>query len=202
MLTEATGIWKVVLSILFFPLFFQNEFFSFAWGVGEPWPLRLVKWLFLLPAVLAFLLACWVTMASLITIPIRQNRSAFVTGLLITWWDLGRSVFAFWGGAFRFVFYLAAALLAVLKLIVIGVWAVLQDFILFPFQLFKTGVGVAPRDAGGDGAANVFTHLGQVFDHLAVNALAPVAVGGGLSTINRGQHVGQAVQRPFGQVVD
>ena len=26
--------------------------------------------------------------------------------------------------------------------------------------------------------------------------------GGGLSTINRGQHVGQAVQRPFGQVVD
>ncbi len=125
------------MSILFFPLFFQNEFFSFAWGVGEPWPLRLVKWLFLLPAVLAFLLACWVTMASLITIPIRQNRSAFVTGLLITWWDLGRSVFAFWGGAFRFVFYLAAALLAVLKLIVIGVWAVLQDFILFPFRVVK-----------------------------------------------------------------
>jgi len=137
MLTEATGVWKVVLSVLFFPLFFQNEFFAFAWGVGEPWPLRLVKWLFLLPAVLAFILACWVSMASLITIPVRQNRSAFLTGLFITWWDLGRSVFAFWGGAFRFVFYLAAATLAVLKLIVIGAWAVLQDFILFPFRVVK-----------------------------------------------------------------
>lgn len=137
MFTGTTGVWKIVLSILFFPLFFQNHFVAFAWGAGEPWPLRLVKWLFLLPGVLAFILACWVTMASLLTIPVRQNRSAFITGLLITWWDLGRSVFAFWGGAFRFVFYLAAALFAVVKLIVIGTWAVLQDFILFPFRVVK-----------------------------------------------------------------
>ena len=105
MLTEATGVWKIVLSVLFFPCSSRTNFFAFAWGWGTL-ALRLVKWLFpsargagVHPGLLEM------SMASLITIPVRQNRSRFLTGLLITWWDLGRSVFAFWGGAFRFVFY-------------------------------------------------------------------------------------------------
>lgn len=137
MLNGATGVWKVILSILFFPLFFQGAFLSFAWGDGDLWLVRSVKWVFLVLPVLAFLLACWVSIAAVLTIPIRQRREEFITGLLITWWDFGRSLFTFWGGAFRFVFYLAAALFALTKIVVIGIWALVQDFFLFPFRVVR-----------------------------------------------------------------
>ncbi len=42
MFTEASGIWKVILSFLFFPLFFQNDLLFFALGVDD------VFWLALL----------------------------------------------------------------------------------------------------------------------------------------------------------
>jgi len=51
------------LSILFFPLFFQNLFFNFSWGANdEPWLMILKRTLILMP-VLAIIFACWVTIA-------------------------------------------------------------------------------------------------------------------------------------------
>ena len=35
MLTESSGIVKVVLSVLFFPMYFQESFVSFAWSAGD-----------------------------------------------------------------------------------------------------------------------------------------------------------------------
>src|SRR5688572_5045104 len=101
MLNGATGPWKAILSFLFFPVFFQAELTNYCWGLAdtEVWMIVLKRIFLLMPA-LAFILACWVSMASLLTVLVRHQRTEFLMDLLVTWWDLGRAVIAFWGGAF------------------------------------------------------------------------------------------------------
>ncbi|MCH8957546.1 hypothetical protein IIA28_19870 [candidate division KSB1 bacterium] len=65
----------------------------------------------------------------------RPNRQAFVTELFITWWDLGKSIAAFWGGIFKFVFTLFITLLSALKVAVLGIWALIQEVLLMPLRL-------------------------------------------------------------------
>ena len=48
MLTESSGIVKVILSVLFFPMYFQESFVSFAWGAGDQLWLMSAKRVFLL----------------------------------------------------------------------------------------------------------------------------------------------------------
>ena len=74
-----SGIMKIILSVLFFPLFFQDAFISFAWGAGDQLWMMLGKRLFLLLPVFAIILGCWVSIASLMTVLIRQRRIEFLT---------------------------------------------------------------------------------------------------------------------------
>jgi hypothetical protein len=139
MLNGATGPWKVVLSVLFFPLFFQVDMINYCWGLDET-ALAVVclkRALLLLPA-LGFILACWISMASLLTVVVRHRRVEFLMDLLVTWWDLGRAVIAFWGGAFKFIFALAAGLLAMVKITVLGVWTLFHDVLLVPFRVVRS----------------------------------------------------------------
>ncbi len=135
MFSGTSGIVNFILSILLFPLFFQDAFISFAWASGDQLWLMLAKRMFLLLPVFAIILGCWISIASLLTVIIRQNRREFVSALFITWWDLGKAVFSFWGGIFKFIFYLIAAILGLLKVIIFGVWAVIQEIIFMPFRL-------------------------------------------------------------------
>jgi hypothetical protein len=98
MLDQATGPWKLILTILFFPLFFQGTFLSFAWGMGDHGWMIWLKRVYLMLPVLAIILGCWVTSVSLATLIIRHRRSEFITALLITWWDLAKAILAFWVG--------------------------------------------------------------------------------------------------------
>ncbi|MCH8021816.1 hypothetical protein IH785_18465 [candidate division KSB1 bacterium] len=96
----------------------------------------------LLPA-LAIILGCWLTVACTLTVVFRPNRQAFVTELFITWWDLGKSIAAFWGGIFKFVFNLFITLLSALKVAVLGIWALIQEVLLMPLRLLgNAGRGV------------------------------------------------------------
>lgn len=139
MLTGATGPWKIILSILFFPLFFQTDMIHYCWGTEDLvlWVVVLKRVLLLLPA-LAFILACWVSMASLLTVLVRHERIDFLMDMLVTWWDLGRAVIAFWGGAFKFIFALAAGLLAIVKITVLGIWTLFHDVLLVPFRVVRS----------------------------------------------------------------
>ena len=74
MLTESSGIVKVILSVLFFPMYFQASFVSFAWSAGDQLWLMSVKRIFLLLPVMAVILGCWATIAGLLTVPVRQRR--------------------------------------------------------------------------------------------------------------------------------
>jgi hypothetical protein len=135
MLNDSGSITNYLLYILLFPLLFQDAFIEFSWAAGDPMWLLLVKRLFLLLPALAFILGCWITIPAFLTVIFRHNRREFVISLFITWWDLGKTVVAYWGGIFRFLFYLVVALLELLKIILLGIWSAVQMIIFMPFKL-------------------------------------------------------------------
>jgi hypothetical protein len=57
----------------------------------------------LLMPVLLLIAGMWSTMTSLYTLPFRSGRGAFVTSLLMTWWDAGRMIWLYWTGLVRFI---------------------------------------------------------------------------------------------------
>ena len=135
MITSQTGIAKLILSVLLFPTLFQRLFLNFAWGAEDQiWMMILKRVFFLLP-VLALILGCWLTVACLLTILIRQNRQDFARELFITWWDLGKSIFSFWGGIFVFLFNLFITILGLIKIAALSAWSLVQEIIIMPFRL-------------------------------------------------------------------
>lgn len=138
MFNEPNGIVKVALSILFFPLFFQDAFLTFAWGANDQFWISMGKRLFFLLPVLAVILGCWITMACILTVLMRQRRVAFLTALLITWWDLGKAIIYFWGGIIRFAFNMVIAVIGLFKIAVFGLWSVVQEIVYTPFRLIKS----------------------------------------------------------------
>ncbi len=138
MWTDNNGLIKLIASILLFPAFFQNAFIQFSWGAGDPTWLMSAKRLFLLLPVLALILGCWVTVAAMLTVLVRQNRREFITALLITWWDLGKAIVAFWGGVVKFVYTAVAAMLTLAKVAILSFWALVQDIIFAPFRLLRS----------------------------------------------------------------
>ncbi len=156
MLNEASGAWKVILGLLFFPLFFQHDFLIFALGADDLFWVALLKRLFLLLPVLSIILACWVTIPCVLSVVLRAQRTEFVITFFLIWWDLGKAIFSFWGGIFKFLLVLVTAILILLKLIVLGIWVLIQDLFFIPIQLLKN-LGVGVFDAGIPWIALVLT---------------------------------------------
>jgi hypothetical protein len=137
MFNQTSGLWEAVLSILFFPLLFQNGFIDFAWGAGDSFWIMTAKRVFALLPVMAIILGCWVSIACVLTVVVRQNRREFLTGMLITWWDLGKSIVYFWGGILKFMLNLAVALIELCKIIALGLLSILQEAVYTPFRLLR-----------------------------------------------------------------
>ena len=135
MFNEPGGILKVVLSVLLFPLFFQNYFIVYVWGADETFWVMAGKRIFLLLPVLAIILGCWITIACVVSALFRKNRMGFISSLLITWWDLGKSIISFWGGMIKFAFIFIVALGNVIKLLLLQVWYLIQEVLFAPFRL-------------------------------------------------------------------
>lgn len=138
MYNGSSGILKVIVSVMFFPLLFQDNFINFAWGATDQTWLMIGKRVFLLLPTLAVILGCWISIACLLTVVIRQNRREFLTALLITWWDLGRAVVQFWGGVFNFLFRFVIAIVGLLKTLILGLWSMIQDIIFLPFRILRS----------------------------------------------------------------
>lgn len=135
MFNDTGSITKFILYILLFPSLFQEAFIEFAWATGDPLVLMAAKRLFLLLPAFAFILGCWITIPALLTVVFRHNRKEFVISLFITWWDLGKAIVSFWGGIFRFLFYFVIALLELIKIVVLGIWSVIQMIFVMPFKM-------------------------------------------------------------------
>ncbi len=137
MINGTSGVVKLVLSVLFFPMFFQQAFLDFAWGSSDLFWMMVAKRLFLLLPVLAIIMGCWVTIACLLTVVIRQNRQQFLIALFITWWDMGKAIVSFWGGIFKFAFQFVVGLLGLFKILVLGLWTIVQEILFMPFRLIR-----------------------------------------------------------------
>lgn len=137
MFIETNAVVRVLLSILLFPTMFQDTFMAFAWGEADTLWVMAAKRLFLLLPVLAIIAGCWLTTPSILTVIFRHKRREFTTALVITWWDLGKSIVSFWGGIFKFAITLVGALIGLTKIIIIGIWSVIQEILFLPFRLLR-----------------------------------------------------------------
>ncbi|SMF32807.1 hypothetical protein [Pseudobacteriovorax antillogorgiicola] len=136
MLDKLEGPWKYVGLAVSFPLLFQEPFLSFAWGAQDPlWLLSIKRGLILLP-VLAIVASCWLTIACALTLVFRSERREFAQALFITWWDLGRSIFSYWGGIVKFFLNFFGWLYGFLKLVIIGLIMILKDLLFLPIRVF------------------------------------------------------------------
>jgi len=145
MVETTNGLVNILLSVLLFPMYFQTAFIAFAWGMHDPFWLMLTKRIFLLLPVLASILGCWLTVGSLLTVIFRQSRRQFITTLIITWWDLGKAIVAFWGGLVNFVFRFFVALSGLLRITILGIWQLIQEIIFLPFRLLGRVFGAVGR---------------------------------------------------------
>ena len=133
----ASSIGSIILSVLFFPTFFQKTILDFAWGAQDPVWLMVAKRVFLLLPTGAVILCLWASILALLTVVIRQKRVDFFRAFLVTWWDFMKSVFAFWGGFFKFLWVFAVSLFGLLRVIVMGLWYIIQDILLVPFRFIS-----------------------------------------------------------------
>jgi hypothetical protein len=133
----ASGLSAGILSVLFFPTFFQNTIIQFAWGAQDPLALMIAKRIFLLLPVGAVIVCLWASILALLTVIVRQKRGDFMRAFFVTWWDLMKCIFAYWGGFFKFLWVLVGALYGLLRVIIVGLWMILQDILLVPFRMIK-----------------------------------------------------------------
>jgi hypothetical protein len=76
--------------------------------------------------------------------------------MLVTWWDLGKSVVSFWGGFFLFVLNCLGAILGLVKIILFSLWWFIREILLSPFRLVKRA-GLSVATAGVPWIAIVLT---------------------------------------------
>ena len=137
--------------------------FLFAWGAGDPFWLLALKRIFLLMPLGAVVLGYWTSVLSLPTVVVRAKRRTFVSLVLVTWWDLARAVFTFWGGVFRFLMRLAVSLLGLAQILLVGTWAVVQELIALPLRMIRS-VGSNVLTPGVPWIAVVMTVFWCVFE--------------------------------------
>lgn len=137
MVIEPNAIVRFIVAVLLFPTFFQDYFLGFAWGADDAFWVMVTKRVFLLLPVAAIIASCWLTTPSVVTVIFRQKRREFVTALFVTWWDLGKSIAAFWGGFFKFLFTLVWSIVELFKIIVLGLWSLVQEILFLPFRMVR-----------------------------------------------------------------
>jgi len=111
--------------------------FAWGWGSGDAIWLMLLKRTFLLLPIGAAFMGYWTTVLSIPTILVRSRRRTFVSLMLVTWWDLARSTFTFWGGVFRFALQLFVSLLGAGQMILMGLWTLVAELFLLPFRFVR-----------------------------------------------------------------
>jgi hypothetical protein len=139
-MNENNPVLQTLISVLLFPLLFQGPALDFCWGAENSLLIAALKRLFLILPLLAFIAACWITIVSLFTVIFRHNRQTFLVSLIITWWDMAKSFFLFWGGIFRFIFELFLVLLGLIRIFLMMLWSIVVDIFFFPFKMLAVAV--------------------------------------------------------------
>ena len=95
--------WYDAVIVLMTPMLWLADWqtsISIAWMEGSP-GFRLLAAVILLVPALLIAVGLWSTVVSLYTLPFRSGRGAFITSMLMAWWDAGRCIWLFWTGMLR-----------------------------------------------------------------------------------------------------
>lgn len=106
----------------------------YLWGAQDSFWIAAFKRTFLLLPLAAFALSYWATLLAGLSLVFRSDRGRIVSSLLVTWWDLGRAVFGFWGGVFKAVALTSVGVFGLVRVLVVGAWVAVQDLVLIPFR--------------------------------------------------------------------
>ena len=94
--------WQGAVLTLIAPLSWLAEWQSTASQMwSSPSAAGALAWVVLLFPALLLAAGMWCTVVSLYTLPFRSGRGAFLTALLMAWWDAGRTIWLFWTGMLR-----------------------------------------------------------------------------------------------------
>ncbi len=170
--------------------------FLFAWGAGDPSWLLVAKRVFLIMPLGAIALAYWSSVLSLPTILVRGKRRTFVGLMLVTWWDMARATFTFWGGVFRFVLRLVISLLGVCQMLLVGTWAIIQELVALPFRMIRS-IGSNVLNPGVPWIAVAMTFFWCVFEAIIFTYVMTSLVIDTLSNLAGTQMTETAVRIPL-----
>lgn len=113
--------WRGAVTVLSAPLAWvpdmQALLVNLGWYGDSTIEVILRRGLLLMPILLG-VTGLWCTMLAMYTLPFRSHRSSFMTSLVMSWWDVGRSVWFFWAGFVRVVVLFAGWLWASLRMAV------------------------------------------------------------------------------------
>jgi hypothetical protein len=167
--------------------------FAWCWGAGDATWLAVIKRIFLLLPLGAVFVGYWSSVLSIPTIIVRSRRRTFVSLMLVTWWDMARAMFAFWGGVFRFALQLFVSLLGAGQMLAIGVWTLVSELILLPFR-FVRRMGSNVLNPGVPWIAVTMTFFWCVFEAIIFTFVTHVA--GHRHALQRRRHAAHRDRHP------
>lgn len=129
--------WRAAVTAFSAPLRWLPEWqanvLSFMYG-QNPVMIALASIVLAMPALL-LIAGMWSTMLSIYTLPFRSGRGAFVTSLLMAWWDAGRCIWLYWTGMARLLVALAGWMLGGIKFVLLTIRNTIVGLIRSPMAM-------------------------------------------------------------------
>src|SRR5258705_5984895 len=107
---------------------------ALAWASGNSGGRVLAMIALLMPALL-IAAGMWCTVFSIYTLPFRSGRGAFITSMLMAWWDAGRCIWLFWVGFARLTVALMGWVLGTIRFVLLTVRNTILGLLRSPLAL-------------------------------------------------------------------
>lgn len=111
----------------------QSDVLSFMYG-QNPVMIAFAAIVLAMPALL-LIAGMWSTMLSIYTLPFRSGRGAFVTSLLMAWWDAGRCIWLYWTGMARLVVALFGWMLGAIRFVLLTIRNTIVGLVRSPMAM-------------------------------------------------------------------
>lgn len=129
--------WRGAISLLIAPLRWIPDWQSFVLTSlnGQQPIVIIIAAVALLMPVLLVIAGTWTTMLSFYTLPFRSGRGAFVTSMLMAWWDAGRCIWLFWVGFARLTVALMGWVLGTIRFVLLTIRNAILGLLRSPLAL-------------------------------------------------------------------
>ncbi|MDX1673689.1 MAG: hypothetical protein R3314_02710 [Longimicrobiales bacterium] len=110
----------------------QERVIAMVLSPDASWLAIVASWVLLALPALLVVVAMWVTMLSVYTLPFRSGRGQYLRTLAFSWWDAGRGITVYWAGVARFVMTAGGLLWAGVRYAVMTALRVVRSLVSAP----------------------------------------------------------------------